>query len=392
MGFDLVVLTAAGLFVVDLILKPDGFQPEQYQAYQASPTEDTRFGFSPSRAVERKRRALSGCLARALGGRPTVQSGVALVDSRSGVSLPSSRHVFGLRDLGAGLAELTESKVLASSGRRAIERVLSELLVEQTPDRIELGAELLWRPELVDHEAFDVRSEVTTRVRIYPHLQPNSDEFAREWTFLKSHSDPGILAPRESLSTRGVPVVSFEPFDALPLDLFLRRPHLDLGARSSIVLQLARALRFCHERGTVHGDLSPDVVLVRCGSDDRPQVRLLLGKEPGESAAQLSDDAALYFDLVYRDLEFIATGRIDPAEDVYALGTLAYLALIGERPTRARDEWRERARALLPPPLAEFVLRATRFHRRDRFADAEEAAEFLVAACQRSGIELRMDS
>lgn len=103
-------------------------------------------------------------------------------------------------------------------------------------------------------------------------------------------------------------------------DLMARRPHLDPPEVTGLLVPLARGLAHLHERGLVHGDVSPGNVLF--AADGRPLLADL------GATRMLGAD----LDLGMGTAGFADPGQIgpsDPAGDVRALAAIGWYALTG---------------------------------------------------------------
>src|SRR2546425_10182677 len=122
--------------------------------------------------------------------------------------------------------------------------------------------------------------------------------------------------------------------DAEPLDRVLRdgKPLAPSDALH-VARQLADALAYAHERGVVHGALTP--ATVRIHREAPPRV-LLSSFATVAAAARVA----------YSAPERLAGTRVDPRSDVFALGLLLFEMLEGKRFFRGSDE--ETRDVLLP--------------------------------------------
>jgi serine/threonine protein kinase len=163
------------------------------------------------------------------------------------------------------------------------------------------------------------------------------------------------------------------------------------GEAARLVETLARAMHYVHQHGIVHRNLKPSVILLtdlgtpKISSfdlarlrDSQPEADELEGVLRGTPAYMAPEQAA---------------GRvreIGPATDVYALGTILYEMLIGQRPFQAAGPMdlllqvttREptpprRLRPDVPVPLEEICLRCLAKDPAGRYPDAAALADAL---------------
>lgn len=106
------------------------------------------------------------------------------------------------------------------------------------------------------------------------------------------------------------------------------RGHLTVGEMVTVLTPVARTLHDLHGQGLVHGDLSPANVLL--DTDGKP-----LLADFGVSRLAADGDAEVWGSEGYVAPEVLAGAPPTPAADVYALGALAWTALVGEAPPPA---------------------------------------------------------
>jgi serine/threonine protein kinase len=120
-----------------------------------------------------------------------------------------------------------------------------------------------------------------------------------------------------------------------------------------LVLEVAKAVAHCHQRGVIHRDLKPSNVLI----DASGQARLTdlgVAKALGE-AGELTATGQRVGTPSYMAPEQIADAKAaGKAVDVYGLGGLLYAVLTGQPPYFRTGSWRATLVAVLrgefPPP------------------------------------------
>jgi zinc D-Ala-D-Ala dipeptidase len=148
-----------------------------------------------------------------------------------------------------------------------------------------------------------------------------------------------------------------------------------------LVLQAASGLQAAHKVGLVHGNLSPDTILVTRTADNRPLVKLIrfglvqLGAEPSAGAGESTTYAAP---------ERLTGHSPDERSDVFSLGAVLQRLLTGAPPSA------ERAEALPIPEAARRVLaKALEPPPDDRFQTVAAFARALATATSRPPARMR---
>jgi D-alanyl-D-alanine dipeptidase len=154
----------------------------------------------------------------------------------------------------------------------------------------------------------------------------------------------------------GAQWVAFEAFRGeLLSEMLSARDLLPPNEAIDLILQAASGLQAAHEVGLVHGNLSPDTILVTRTAGNRPLVKLIRfgrvqhGAEPSAAGGESSRYAAP---------ERLAGHSLDERSDVFSLGAVLQHLLTGAPPSAERDEAlpipeaarRVLAKALEPPP------------------------------------------
>jgi serine/threonine protein kinase len=158
---------------------------------------------------------------------------------------------------------------------------------------------------------------------------------------------PNVASVRAMGETEdGAHWAAFEVFRGKLLSEILSAPDLlPPNEAIDVVLQAATGLQATHEVGLVHGNLSPETILVTRTADDRPLVKLIRfglvqhGAEPSVAGGESSRYAAP---------EELAGHSPDERSDVFSLGAVLYHLLTGSPPSAQRSE---------PPGISDAVRR-----------------------------------
>jgi serine/threonine-protein kinase len=178
---------------------------------------------------------------------------------------------------------------------------------------------------------------------LHPHLTDDTSisRLRREAQVTERLSKGLAPALYEIGSVENQHFIAMEYLRGEDLGTFLRREApLAFDHVTKLVNDVARTVEAVHSAGVVHRDLKPQNVFLVPRSDGAPAVSLLdfgIAKIFDAAAATLTSGGALIGTPGYMAPEQ-ARGdpEIGPPADVFALGVIAYYALVGERPFAAR--------------------------------------------------------
>ncbi|MGV3607240.1 MAG: protein kinase domain-containing protein [Planctomycetaceae bacterium] len=161
--------------------------------------------------------------------------------------------------------------------------------------------------------------------------------FLREIDHAASLSHPGIVKYLGwGSSPHGGPYIISDFLDATSL---AKAPRDSSDQAVQWLLQICQAIDVAHQAGVVHGDLTPNNVLItrdgRCVITD-----FGFASRIEESSETSSYQTVLGGTLGYAPPEQMASvfGKIGPAADIYAIGGLAYFLLTGKAPHYSKSD------------------------------------------------------
>lgn len=142
--------------------------------------------------------------------------------------------------------------------------------------------------------------------------------------------------------------IAFERLYGRDLSKVVHDPALDWRDRLRMLVAIARALQYGHERGIIHRDVKPQNVFL---SDDG-HVRLLDFGVAKVIDKPLTLTGRIVGTPAYLAPEFILELPVDHRADVFSLGVVAFQLLSGKKPWDADESHTLLIRICTVPPLA----------------------------------------
>lgn len=219
-------------------------------------------------------------------------------------------------------------------------------------------------------------------------------QFTAEARSASALANPHILSISDFGSSKDDSYyVVYEGFDGDPLKNSINTGgQFSIERAVSIARQTADALNIAHENGFIHGNLTPDSILVS-NSADAASVKVF-DFEPADNAASRHPDERPATSVAYLAPEtFSGLYAVDARSDIYSLGILLYQMLTGEVPFKGEtptDVMLKHAeeeppafgeyRKDVPPQLEAAVQKALAKNPDERFQTAAEFVEELDKA------------
>lgn len=190
---------------------------------------------------------------------------------------------------------------------------------------------------------------------------------------------PHIVPVYEVGDEAGQPYFSMKHIDGTTLARELVEGPIDGRRAARLLLPVARAVQYAHDRGVLHRDLKPSNILL--DADDRPHVSDFGLAKRIEEDIQLTRSGAILGTPSYMPPEQAAgtRGRLGPASDVYGLGTILYHMLTGRPPFQAASAVDTVLMVLEQDPLPPRLLNAK----------ADRDLEMVALRCLQKPPELR---
>lgn len=233
-----------------------------------------------------------------------------------------------------------------------------------------------------------------------PNLVNDADaaaRFAREASSAARIIHPNVAAVFDYGESEGRIYLVMEYVEGESLGSILQAERVLAVPRAvEIARQVADALASAHELGIVHRDLKPDNILIartKSGKEVAKVVDFGIAKAIEEGPGQKLTETGLVIGTPeFMSPEQLMGDPVDARSDIYSLGCILYLMLVGvpaaDAPTREGMLKRRlnesaphprSANEMLPPELDAIVVKALATSANDRFQTAIELCEALAA-------------
>lgn len=164
------------------------------------------------------------------------------------------------------------------------------------------------------------------------------DRFRDEARRLASFQHPNVVTLYDYGETEGGGVfLAMEFVDGPRLSDLIRKGPLDTVRVVRLLEQVAHALRYTHQRGVIHRDISPANILITTDADGLEQPKLIDFGISAESGGLEDEGDVIVGSPSCMAPEQILGTDLDHRVDVYALGVVAFRALVGRYPYRGAD-------------------------------------------------------
>lgn len=227
------------------------------------------------------------------------------------------------------------------------------------------------------HEGWDTRLGRAVAIKLmYPALaaQPeNRRRFEVEARAAARLSHPHIVAVHDSGEHDGTPYIVMERLSGRTVADTIAAGPMPVPEIRALLDAVLSALSAAHAAGILHRDIKPaNILLTDTGVPKVADFGIAKSQESGHTMTGL-----VIGTLGYLSPERLAGRPATIADDLYAVGVLAFEALVGRVPAPYDDLATLRPDA--GPVLASIVQRATAPDPRARFADAEQMRAALGA-------------
>lgn len=318
----------------------------------------------------------------AMGADATLSRGITSFDMRSPSASPDPRSPSASFDARSPSASFGRGYRLR--GRYELDELIGQGAMGQ-----------VWRAkDLLGEEALDRNPFVAVKV-LNSDFEARADAFValhREASRAQKLAHPNIVTVHvfDRDEQTGRAFVAMELLDGQPLDRLIRQSPGGLPREQALPLirGMAEGLAYAHRKGIVHSDFKPANVFVT--RDGNPKIldfgiarAVQVAERSGglpvpQSVSEERDDSGFQgYTVNYAAPEALSGAAPSTAEDVFALGIVAYELVSGSHPFKRMSAIEAQAARLQRPPLrglrrreAAAIERALAYDPAARFPDA----------------------
>jgi serine/threonine protein kinase len=250
----------------------------------------------------------------------------------------------------------------------------------------------VWRArDLLSEEAGEREAAVAVKLFVSDFARdPNALALMhRETSRAQKLAHPNIVTVHlfDRDERTGVLFMVMELVDGRPLDQLLRDSRGGLGRKQGVPLiqGIADGLSYAHSKGIVHCDLKPgNILITRAGVAKildfgiAQAVQLADADTATGGASAPQQELLSGYTAAYASVEALSGTPAHPADDVFALGLVAYEIIGGQHPFRREPADIAKKEGLKPPRLAE--LRGYQWRALSRALELERARRWQSAS------------
>ncbi|MBU1536664.1 serine/threonine protein kinase, partial [Myxococcota bacterium] len=191
------------------------------------------------------------------------------------------------------------------------------------------------------YRAYDPDLKRDIALKILSSGSPTAVErFRTEAVAVARIKNPGVATVHRTGLFRGHNYIAMELVDGMDLDRFVTKNRPPLRKRVALLEQVASVIREAHTKGVIHRDLKPANIMVQ--PDETVKVLdfgLAKMREDESDRVKVTADNAILGTPAYMAPEQAASrhDEVDTRTDVYALGTILYELIAGERPFKEKS-------------------------------------------------------
>ncbi|MEP6535865.1 MAG: protein kinase [Bryobacteraceae bacterium] len=230
---------------------------------------------------------------------------------------------------------------------------------------------------------------------LLPDLNTNSelaDRFLREIKVQARLNHPNIASLHTALNVNNQLLMIMELVEGRNLEQEIRHHPIPYQDAEGYLIQILSALEYAHKNGVIHRDIKPANIIVMPSG----QVKLMdFGIARVTADRSLTKTGIALGSLFYMSPEQIHGEHPDARSDIYSLGVTFYEVMTGKRPINGDSDYSimtahlmhaplnpAELNPLVPPALAQVILKSLEKSADDRYQTAEEFLAAIIQAKQ----------
>lgn len=194
---------------------------------------------------------------------------------------------------------------------------------------------------------------------LFPHSEEEMQTFVRAMKAMLPLHHPNLVGVLGAGKTGPYCWIALDLVEGSSLCPFFNQAKLSWKRSLRVAIHIARALSFARQHRLVHGNITPNNILIGEGDNVARLADLMLSTALEGSQLQLT----ILEDKLMSELPYLAPeqtpgeGAVDSCTDIHALGAVVYALLTGHPPFEAKtpDEIIEKIRSSVPVRPRKFL-------------------------------------
>ena len=163
------------------------------------------------------------------------------------------------------------------------------------------------------------------------------DRFFQEARIAGQLSHPNITTIYDIREHEGIYFIAMEYVDGMPLQEVIQgKKSLTLEEKIKVIILIARALHYAHQRAVIHRDIKPGNIMIL----DDLQIKIMdfgIAKLSSKDSLAETQPGIVVGTPFYMSPEHISGESLDRQADLFSLGVLSYELLSGKKPFNAEN-------------------------------------------------------
>lgn len=223
-----------------------------------------------------------------------------------------------------------------------------------------------------------------------PNESASVKRFYQEARIAGQLTHPNITTIYDVGEFEGTHFIVMEYIDGIPLtDVIIEKKSLSFREKINILILMARALSYAHQRGVVHRDIKPANIML----PDDLQIKIMdfgIAKLASKDALLKTQPGLILGTPFYMSPEQLSGEELDRQTDIFSIGVLSYELLTGKRPFQGENiavliknivyekpQPLSKLNSKIPNEIEKIVLKSLEKNKEQRYQTASEYADDL---------------